>query len=73
VRGHEVDRPGVTLSAAMTRSPSFSRSGESTTTTIPPAAIAATASSTELNFCGKPAPLASVITKRLVERGYQQG
>src|SRR5213078_290489 len=36
---------GVTFSAAMTRSPSFSRSGESTTTTISPRAIASTASS----------------------------
>ena len=37
--------PGVACSAAMMRSPSFSRSSSSTTTTIPPRPIAATASS----------------------------
>ena len=40
---------GVMHSAAITRSPSFSRSGESTTTTIRPARISSTASSTVAN------------------------
>ena len=40
---------GVTHSAAITRSPSFSRSGESTTTTIRPARTSAIASSTVAN------------------------
>ena len=40
---------GVTCSAAMHRSPSFSRSGESTTTTMRPARISAIASSTVAN------------------------
>src|ERR687885_309989 len=37
---------GVTFSAAMTRSPSFSRSASSTTTTMPPLAMTARASAT---------------------------
>ena len=40
---------GVTCWAAMTRSPSFSRWGESTTTTILPARMSAIASSTVQN------------------------
>ena len=40
---------GVTYSAAITRSPSFSRSGESTTTTMRPARISSSASSTVAN------------------------
>jgi len=43
---------GVTRSAAMMKSPSFSRSSSSTTTTIPPARIASTTSSTGLNGLG---------------------
>src|SRR3712207_4602385 len=39
----------VTFSAAITRSPSFSRSASSTTTTIRPSRMARTASSTEAN------------------------
>ena len=50
---------GVTFSAAMVRSPSFSRSSSSTTITISPRRMASTASSTEANGasrCARPAP-----------------
>ena len=43
----------VTNSAAMTRSPSFSRSSSSTTTTMRPAAISSSASSTVANWVGR--------------------
>src|SRR5713101_4240519 len=50
---------GVIFSAAIVRSPSFSRSSSSTTITIRPARIAATASSMEANGPGRlRAPLA---------------
>src|SRR5687768_5073639 len=42
---------GVTFSAAITRSPSFSRSRSSATTTMPPVAMASTAWSTSANAC----------------------
>ena len=51
---------GVTLSAAMTKSPSFSRSGASTTMTISPRAMASTACSIEANISGTGFSVASV-------------
>ena len=52
---------GVTFSAAMVRSPSFSRSSSSTTMTISPRRIAATASSTAANGPDERAPFAILI------------
>ena len=46
VRGHEIDDLGRDLSAAMVRSPSFSRSSSSTTTSMRPARISSMASGT---------------------------
>jgi len=50
VLGHEVDGVGVIFSAAMARSPSFSRSSSSTRTTMRPWRISSTASSTVANI-----------------------
>ena len=49
---------GVTFSAAIVRSPSFSRSSSSTTMIIWPARIASTASSIDANGVRLRAPLA---------------
>ena len=49
---------GVIFSAAMMRSPSFSRSASSTTTTISPRAMASTASSISANGMSGPQPSA---------------
>src|SRR5712692_3249381 len=64
---------GVTFSAAIVRSPSFSRSSSSTRTIMRPWQISATASSTVANgICGSGIVAASAAEK-VVEKGAQRG
>src|SRR3954471_22559940 len=59
---------GVTCSAAMIRSPSFSRSSSSTTMTIPPSAISCSACST-VSKSAPPSPGLSVVVTALLRAG----